>query len=93
MTLSILRQHKEIIDKRIAELERDLLEECPDIRIKETSLERFYDYLTDNAFENLHISVTPDNEVYITYDIYGKHYCVRFLSSGITKVFISYIII
>ena len=90
MTLQILHKHKEAIDKRIAELESDVKAEGPQGKINETSLERFYSYLADKAFENLHITLTPYNEIYINYDMNEKHWSLRFLSDGIIKVICRY---
>ncbi len=71
------------IEKRIAQLREDAIEEGE--RINDNSLVDFTNFtelIDDCIAESLIISLTPDNEIYISYQVENDRYSFCFKGNG-----------
>lgn len=71
------------IEKRIKQLKEDAIEEGE--KINEKSLVDFIDFtelIDDYIAESLTISLTPDNDIYISYQIEDDRYSFHFKGNG-----------
>lgn len=73
------------INKRIDYLRECIAEEGG--KINQKSLDTFIDFVTDVKYEgDPQISLTPDNDIYATWETDKKH-CFRFYNDGSIKHF------
>jgi len=67
---------KEKIQRRIEELQEDVIEECNGEQINKDSLFLFTDFIEfmdDHIIDSMSITITPDNEIYVNWKGNIKH--------------------